>query len=488
MGSENSQAQPNLGQNSVIGLNNLTKEKSRATQRSICIFHGNNLNATTFSARISLKDFIDISQIANRDNRSLSEDAIAQRPLDDEHAKKLAIYILKGLVATSINFIKEKGNTVPDVWLKIQEEMGKSPYVALQPIVVNIRSDANTLSFSKHIDRDTNQIICNDLNLSQEDILWVIDGQHRRRGMEMVVDYLKNININAAYPKKGLFSPSWCNKSREMTNAECNLWETCRNTATQYVSIVVEIHIGLSVEQERQLFYDLNELGKKTDTNTSLSFDCSNPINKFTREFVIEKLSIKYIEKEVKDWNQDDGGILLKDLVNINSRLFINRTNPNDTRAFNIKAIEPLAERFWNTIIKIPHFGEKQAKKKTVAAQTVILKSLAKLIYDFGVSKKKPNDSEKILDSIFSAIDQTGNITFDFSHSNPAWRYYSLTEDDRKKFNIDSLSAYLPKEDKGNRDIGAFQDGLFRFGSKINDIVPLICDIFRWRLNLPSRL
>ncbi len=41
--------------------------------------------------------------------------------------------------------------------------------------------------------------------------------------------------------------------------------------------------------------------------------------------------------------------------------------------------------------------------------------------------------------------------------------------------------------DGGNRDIGSFQGGLMRFGSKHNDIIPILCDMIRWRLKLPSR-
>jgi hypothetical protein len=76
----------------------------------------------------------------------------------------------------------------------------------------------------------------------------------------------------------------------------------------------------------------------------------------------------------------------------------------------------------------------------------------------------------------------------DFSHSNPMWRYYSLTEDERAEAGLDGLAAYLP-DDSGtaNRDVGAYQGGLMRFGAKHNDIFPIISDMLRWAAKLPSR-
>lgn len=44
------------------------------------------------------------------------------------------------------------------------------------------------------------------------------------------------------------------------------------------------------------------------------------------------------------------------------------------------------------------------------------------------------------------------------------------------------LKSYLPSEETGNRDIGGFNAGLMRFGSKHNDIFPIIGDMIRYQL------
>ena len=66
------------------------------------------------------------------------------------------------------------------------------------------------------------------------------------------------------------------------------------------------------------------------------------------------------------------------------------------------------------------------------------------------------------------------------------WNYYNLDKDNRLNL-FPGLEKYLPPEDDSNRDMG-FHDGHYmRFGSKHNDIFPLIGDMIRWKLDLPNR-
>jgi hypothetical protein len=67
------------------------------------------------------------------------------------------------------------------------------------------------------------------------------------------------------------------------------------------------------------------------------------------------------------------------------------------------------------------------------------------------------------------------------------WRYYEFTEEERNRLGLNGLSKYLPSAEGGNRDVGSFQGGYMRFGAKHNDIFPLIGDMVRWKLGLPSR-
>jgi hypothetical protein len=66
------------------------------------------------------------------------------------------------------------------------------------------------------------------------------------------------------------------------------------------------------------------------------------------------------------------------------------------------------------------------------------------------------------------------------------WRYYEMDDKERKRNKLTDLGDYLPTT-TGNRDIGQFQNGVMRFGAKHNDIFPIIGDMIRWTLKLPSR-
>jgi hypothetical protein len=82
-----------------------------------------------------------------------------------------------------------------------------------------------------------------------------------------------------------------------------------------------------------------------------------------------------------------------------------------------------------------------------------------------------------------------GITDIDFSHLNPLWRYFELTEDERRQEGLSGLAEYLPEEGTGNRDIGAFDKSaqVMRFGAKHNDIFPILGDMIRFKLGLPSR-
>ena len=79
--------------------------------------------------------------------------------------------------------------------------------------------------------------------------------------------------------------------------------------------------------------------------------------------------------------------------------------------------------------------------------------------------------------------------------TNPMWRFYELNQSDRAAYGLTGLEAYLPSNQPDgngnlpNRDIGRFEpaDQTMRFGAKHNDIFPLLGDMIRWRLKMPSR-
>jgi hypothetical protein len=136
----------------------------------------------------------------------------------------------------------------------------------------------------------------------------------------------------------------------------------------------------------------------------------------------------------------------------------------------------------WSRIVEIPNFASNRAKEKTVAAQPVVLKAMAKLAYDLNFSNRKPENSNELYQQFLNGLTEV-----DFSHSNPMWNYYGLTDGERLDAGLAGLSGYLPDDAGGNRDIGSMQGEYMRFGAKHNDIFPILADMIRWSLKLPSR-
>lgn len=444
-----------------------------------------NMGNRTFLFQLPMKVFYDQSMVAN--DRGTGSEPIAQRPLNLPHATKLAKYMLKGLV-TAAQFRRTLApNPKPEspALEQLEKTLGKQPYVSMQPMVCNLRNVDPTLRglrADRVLSKETNETVGFKVWLSQSNILHVVDGQHRRMAMHILFDFLnKTISKPELTSKGNLLMPLKGPLSNDLVSALQEVLET----GSAFASVQVECHIGLDIDQERQLFHDLNNLGKKVEASLALQFDNSNPVNVFIKDVLIDDdtvLSWEVIEKDVADWNNDLGAITRKDLVSINARLFLNKTNISGASPGQVEPNKELVTNFWLQVTQIPGLGLPGAKLASVAAQPVVLKALAKLTYDYGVGKKA-NSSH--LQALMEKL-----VTVDFTHVNPMWRYYQLDTDQRKLAGLESLKEYLPSDDEGyNRDIGNFDEKVqtMRFGAKHNDIFPIIGDMIRWKLSLPSR-
>ena len=447
-------------------------------ERAFRVFVGHNLGHRVFLLQVPMHEFFTISEVANEQACSGAE--IAQRKLDPVHAQKLAKYILKGLVASAIEHrAVQKKPELPGL-KAILETMGRQPYLSLQPIVTNVRgigANGRDIRAERLVATADGTTSAFKIFLSQQHILWVIDGQHRREAMRMAFEFLEGVIRNGSYPKKGSLYDS---ASLDIRTDEAAAWQAAFESARSFSTVSVEMHLGLSAEQERQLFHDLNNLGKKVDRNLALKFDNSNPINLFIKDVLVDELGMSILEKDIKDWKDDDGGISLKDAVAVNAILFLNKTNIGGATPTSVSEKLERAKQFWVAVNAIPHFGEAGAKEKTVAAQPVMLKALAKLAYDFGFSNRKPENADLIFSTLLDSVSE-----IDFSHENPMWRFYQLSQEEKSAF--EGLSEYLPADDGANRDIGSYQNDVMRFGAKHNDIHPILGDMIRWSLKLPSR-
>ena len=453
-----------------------------SSETKLTVFGGNNLGHRTLLAKLPIFDLFRMSAVANE--RGDNGEPAAQRKLEPKHARGLAIYTLKGLLAAVINERKSRGDVITAAHARIEKNLGKQPYMSLQPIVANLRTagPGGKNLRGEHLKTQAGDIVGFRFWLSQRDILWIVDGQHRRIALDMVFGFLDDIRLHQMYPGKKQSLYSFDGDERDVSQDDLNVWLECSEVARGLCNVAVEVHLGLSVEEERQLFHDLNNLAKRVDKNLAFEFDMSNPVNAFIKKELQERGVVQIVEKETKDWGTDNGSLSRKEIVGVNAHLFLNTSSINNASPGATAPKLDVAKRFWEAISQIPGFGEEGAKTKTVAAQPVILKALAKLTYDFAFGRQQ---DDEMLDRLLDGITE-----IDFSHSNPMWRFYELTEDERIEYELSDLKNFLPSDDEGkNRDVGKFDSNKvwMRFGAKHNDIFPILADMVRWKLNLPNR-
>lgn len=446
------------------------------------VFIGHNLGHRVFTMSVPFRQFYDISDVANdRDTGP-----VAQRPLDMEHARNLAKYMLRGLVsaAKTRRIIQEK--PVPAAYDAIMSMLGNQPYFSLQPVVCNIRNTpygGNGMGGIRGLRMQTEkgETAAFKVFLSERHVLWVIDGQHRRAGADMVMSFLQAVRQSGKYPGKApVIFPE---KSRDVTAEEMAVWNEAYDAARSYATITLEVHLGLDIDQERQLFHDLNKLGKKVSSSMALQFDSSNPITQFIKGSLVADGVLRVTDVESKDWAADAGEMVLKDVVAVTSLAFLNKSNAAGATPTIVEPRQNVVLRLWQKVSEIPGFGDAGAKEKTVAAQSVVLKALAKLAFDLNFSNRRPDNGAEQFETLLAKFDEV-----DFSHENPIWRYFDLSDEAVEDAGLKGLAAWLPPTDTGaNRDVGSFQGGFMRFGAKHNDIYPIIGDMIRWQVGLPNR-
>lgn len=464
-----------------MDLNELIKKGGTADKR-IGVLVGHNLGSNTLLVKVPMHEFFEMSEVANErglaNRGDFGDQEVAQRNLDAKHAQKLAIYLLKGLAHATSNRYAFEGHDIPPELEQIQRTLGKQPYLAMQPITANIR----TCEFGGRglrLEQGENGLVY--VFLGSKDVLWVVDGQHRRFAMQMLFDYLRALTTSYRYPKRPpLFPPTG---EGLIASDELRIWMEIFEIARATCTVMVEVHLGLTSDQERQLFHDLNNLTKKVEASLAFQFDQSNPVNMWIKEELHDSgvLKAQVVERDVTDWHLDKGYIARKDLIAINAILFMNKSNVTGATPIDVEEKRLFARDFWEAINEIDGFGEDGAKQKTVAAQPVVLKALAKLAFDFGFGRHK---NAEHLKTLFDGITR-----LNFSHDEPTWRYYQFSGEERLKRGLSGLADYLPDEAGANRDLGGYneQDRAMRFGSKHNDIYPILGDMIRWKLGLPSR-
>jgi hypothetical protein len=457
------------------------------------LLSGCNLGYPTLVMNLPLQEFYERSFVANTDNLAeidhLRDEAIAQRPLDPRHAFKLAVYILKGLFpAVESYYEAQLGRRPSETFYRLWETLGRAPYQSLQPITANLRSclpGGRDLKFKRYPDGRLTVF------LTPAHTLWILDGQHRREAMNLVIQFLKEIQRTRRYPANAsLFAEGIPGK--EIPEEEYEIWGEILTYGLGCATIMIEVHLGLDSHQQRQLFHDLNNLVKRVDTNLAYDFDRANPINLYIKDRLIDHgiLNAAIVDKDPpeKDWESQQGTFKRKDVIAVCAILFLGKHNITGAAPKAIAQLEPYADQFWKLVGNIPGFGTIGAKSKTVAAQPVVLKALARLFFEYHVGKGKGKRKDPT--SYNTLIDALKDGKIDFSHANRMWRYFQLT-DAEQTTEFPGLENYLPldrsKPDPGVYNPNRGKHGVMVFGSRHNDIYPILADMIRWRLNLPNR-
>lgn len=467
------------------------KRVARANKvHSLFVFTGTNLGRFTLTARMSIADFYEMSVVGNRETVALEEfegEYVAQRKLIPAHAKGLALYVLRGLVMSAISSRRLAGQAVEPEITQIRDDLAGGPYAALQPLVCNIRAlkfggDDLPMEFAATKDLPFFRV-----TLTSSQKLWVVDGQHRREAFGIVIKYLEDINKNGFYPRNrnALYNPNSAGTEGKLSAVQLQFWREVFDLALQECSVTVEVHCGLGLKEEGQLFADLNSRGKTLHSSLLAQFDKSDAIAAMVGERLLDgdQPVIRFpiqSESDSKSWDQS--GMTLKDVIMINRLLVHGVNSAQPTAPSEVVEKLPFVERFWTVVQSISGFGQEKARSKTVAAQPVVLKALAKLAYDLAYGVPKLRDEEG-LKNLYDAI---MSRKLSFSHNEAIWSAVFMDDDEREKqFPGINEFVYLGDQFKGGEFDAA--NGWVRYGPAHNDIYPRLGDVIRWKVGLKNR-
>ena len=418
--------------------------KTPASSRLIELYArpNNNLGYTTVNTTLDVGTFLFQSQVGNKPD----EGQVTQRPLSPGHATLMSAFNLSALISYTAFVWEAGGQVIPDEVKSVLEHVSARSIYGYAPLVCSVRCD-----FS-HIKADLLSTGEYCIKLRPDQIMWVVDGQHRRKGLEFTRDWLSKITTEAKYPRvKDAFPVGLTN----VGNEAAAFWRLAQEKFLGEFTVSTEVYFGLSLDQERQLFYFLNDLGKEVKSAISQSFDKANPINNFTRSLVAD-MAWTNIVSDKGQVNWDDAEWLRYDSLNaINARLFLNASKIDHARSSQVVPRIPAAQAFWKAVAQIPNVTD---RRLSLAAQPAMLKALAATYYTLLWSRGKgrknlPSDTpEKFLAAITS---------LDFSHTNKVWQTAG-----------------------GIKNVGSVHsDDTFRFSPTHNEIVPALVVALRRETN-----
>ena len=223
---------------------------------------------------------VELTEIANEQSKNTA--FISQRRLDVDHAKDIAVYMVKGLLSAALRKKQKLEQQISARFEEVRKQFGIQPYLSIPPIVASLRNCnfGGTNLNVKALKTEQGETVAFKIFLNPGDTLWVVDGQHRRKGIQYVKEFLDYIQTYHKYPLKGPLAIYKYATKEDLGSEELQIWADCLEQL-RACTVAIEVHLGLDENQERQLFHDLNNYGKKVDKSLALRFDASNPVNNF---------------------------------------------------------------------------------------------------------------------------------------------------------------------------------------------------------------
>lgn len=333
-----------------------------------------NQGRPTFTGRMTLEQFVDLTQVQNR--RWASEagetiEVVTQREIIDGHALGLAEFMMQGLVSATIQRAEE--SNLSEVQLRalsqMQSRMGQSAHYGL-PQVTLVLSDSADARVAEARD-EKRELVAARLFLPAGRLFSVADGQHRRDAARRVREFLNEAISNRRTPRVGRLLPA---EDAPLTGAHLEAWSAIQETFRAWTTICYEAHIGLGVEQARQLFSNYNCNVKPVKLGLNLSFDQSNPVNLFAKQWLQERLPKKPEGQCVFD---------LRQLASINGLLFLGKTSIRRP-PFDVHQTLPCAQDFWTAVMSAPDWN----RSGTLLREVPVLKGLAKCWFYVFVARR----------------------------------------------------------------------------------------------------
>jgi hypothetical protein len=321
-----------------------------------------NQGRMTFTGRMTLDQYCDLTVVHNRkwaENAGASMDMVTQREIIDPHATGLALFILQGLVETTIQHAEAGESDLTEGVLaalhRIQDRIGETAHYGL-PQATLVMQDMPSF---KHIKDEDGAAIASRLVMPAGGFFNVADGQHRREAARRVREFLHSSIGSRRTPKGAKFYPA---EDAPLSSDEVEAWIAVQETFRASTVIAYEAHLQLSVEEARQLFTNYNCHVKPVKAETNLEFDQSNPINRFAKEWLKPILA-----------GRGDSELDLRQLGSINGFLFLGKTSIKQA-PYDIANVLIHAKKFWNLITETAEWS----REGSILREVPVLKGLAK--------------------------------------------------------------------------------------------------------------